>query len=332
MITKIVKKGSDPISIERQKLDPTPFLILLMLAACGSGEDGNGPRPEPVVVYAAYEDLNYLPDLFLGFTEETGIYVTVRNRDAQTIVNEVINDEGSPPADVLLTRSVHGAWRAADEGALRPVIGEEIARHVPMNMRDPDHQWVGVSARVAVLAYDERIVEPSTLESYAALGTEAWAGRLCLSSSALPENQTLIAMLIDDLGARPAELAVRYWARNLTLPPFESQLDLLAAIESGTCAAGIAWLPQAKLGETGPGPVKYFLPPAAVVDIEAMGVARHARQPETALALIEWFVEHAEHVGQIRDVDISVLRPRELAVAGWRGAEALKLAERASYR
>ena len=310
----------------------TRVLLLLALVGCGDSDELAGPRPEPVIVYAAYEDLNYLPNLFLGFTEETGIYVTVRHRDATTIVDEVINDEGSPPADVLLTRSVQGAWRAGDEGALRPVISDDIARHVPEMLLDVDRQWVGVSARVAALAYDERTVDPATLNSYAGLRDDGWKGRLCLSSSALPENRTLIAMLVDELGARDAELAVRYWVQNLALPPFETQAEMLEAIEAGTCAVGIAWRTQAELDADASGFVRYAVPPAAIVDIEAMGVARHAREPESALALIEWFVANADHAGRVRDVDVSGLRSRAIAAAGWRGSEAGELAERARYR
>src|SRR5210317_723766 len=101
-------------------------------------------RPEPVVVYASYEDENYLPSLFAAFTRETGIPVTVRHRPEQQIVDEVIEKRGSPPADVLLTRSVHGIWRAADEGALRPLQSETVSGFAPGWLRDPDGYWTAI--------------------------------------------------------------------------------------------------------------------------------------------------------------------------------------------
>ncbi len=36
--------------------------------------------------------------------------------DAGTIVDRVIENRGSPPADLLMTSTVHGAWRAAEAG------------------------------------------------------------------------------------------------------------------------------------------------------------------------------------------------------------------------
>ena len=46
------------------------------------------------------------------------------------IVNEVIEKRGSPPADVLLTRSVLGAWRAADEDeAVKVIVLRSNGKH-----------------------------------------------------------------------------------------------------------------------------------------------------------------------------------------------------------
>ena len=96
--------------------------LTLLLAACERApETVPATRHEPVVVYASYGDEEYLPALFDSFTASTGIPVTVRHRREEQIVAEVIGNSGSPPADVLLTRAVHGIWQAADEGALRPL-------------------------------------------------------------------------------------------------------------------------------------------------------------------------------------------------------------------
>jgi hypothetical protein len=69
----------------------------------------------PVVVYAAYQDKTYLPDLFREFTRATGNLVIVRNGTVPGIVDDVLQDRVVPPADVLLTPSVSGVWRAAEE-------------------------------------------------------------------------------------------------------------------------------------------------------------------------------------------------------------------------
>ena len=52
-------------------------------------------------------------------------------------------------------------------------------------------------------------------------------------------NRALLAMLIGDLGERPAERVVRGWLRNLALPPFKESARLQAALESGECGVAI---------------------------------------------------------------------------------------------
>ena len=75
----------------------------------------------PVVVYANAEDESLLLTWFAEFTDETGIPVTVKYGDSSANTDAVIANTGLPPADVLLTNSVADIWRAADEGALRPL-------------------------------------------------------------------------------------------------------------------------------------------------------------------------------------------------------------------
>jgi len=143
----------------------TCWLLLVgctfVAAGCGEREpavEQVGPRvqphPEPVVVYASYADEAYLPALFAGFTRETGTRVTVRHADAMAIVDKVIENRGSPPADLLLTANVNGVWRAADEGALRPLGSDVVQQRVPAQLREPDGYWTAVSFRTAQIVFD----------------------------------------------------------------------------------------------------------------------------------------------------------------------------------
>lgn len=325
--------------------------LAAVLALCACEKPAVEPaeresRPEPVVVYASYADEGYLPSLFAAFTQETGIPVTVRHREERQNVDEVIEKRGSPAADVLLTGSVHGVWLAADEGALLPLQSEKIPAVVPDWLRDPDGYWTATGfATIDIVCNANNQVDCDAIDKYEDLGKPEFESRVCLSSSSLAVNRILIAKLIADHGVRPTEIIVRGWIANLALPSFESEQALLQAVEAGTCAVGV--VSSVALHSFGRPTVVATLPQPGYVDVEAVGIGRHARSPDAARRLIEWFVAHESQAAHfvargLRPANAAVLADsfqslksegrRNVGIAGAYDVDAEKLAERASWR
>lgn len=300
-----------------------------------NAQPGGAPAAEAVeqnsvVVYAAYGDKTYLPALFTQFTRETGTIVIVRNGEVPGIVDDVILKRTDPPADVLITPSVAGAWRVAEESELRPNYSAVI-ENVPDLLKDPDKYWSALSYSTAVVVYDPEQIDAAALGPYEELSIESLRRKLCLTSSQLPINRAVIAMLINKLGRREAELAVRGWVANLAQPAFATEEQLLRAMSAGECAVGIVSsdaLAGSRLAVHTPAEI-YF-------DIEAVGVTRHARNPDAAIALVEWLLgedvqaRHAAQTGRLPATDAAGLVPIATVAAGLE--EAVKLAERARYR
>ena len=202
--------------------------IALLVACTPEQSAEEQPALEPVVVYAAYSDREYLPALFEGYTKETGVAVIVRYGATPGIVDDVIDRRVSPGADLLLVPSVAEIWRAAEEGALRPIYSAFVHDRVPTWLRDPDEFWVALSYRTAVLVYNPDVVGADRLSAYEALAGAQFRGRVCLSSASLPINRSVIATLIDEIGIRNTELAVRGWVANLAMPTFDSEAEKMA--------------------------------------------------------------------------------------------------------
>ena len=323
-------------------------ILAITLVACSETGTPPGPRPEPVVVYASYADQDFLPGLFERFTDETGMPVTIRYADEQENVARVVANRGAPPADVLLVPTISAIWLAAEEGALIPQRSAVIDAAVPDWLRDPDYLWTATGFRLGVIVYDPQAIDPDAGIDYASLAEPEYQGRLCLSSAQLSVNRALIAMLIDSLGRRPAELLVRGWIRNLGHPVFDSEAQLLEAILDGRCGAGI--VSSSAVAETDPERLGIRVPATAALDAEAAGIARHARHPDAALTLIEWLVgktaqpllaagnrhypanpaadspSGADRAGRNKAATTNSGR------IGRNNEEALKLAERAAYR
>lgn len=280
-------------------------------------EDASAPAASPpVVVYAYGDSTTGLEEKLAGFTGATGTPIQVVYGDSAELTDDVIADRGSPKADVLLTSNVADIWRAADEGALRPIRSPALA-DVPGEGRDPDDLWVAFESYSAVIGTAERVAAQVT--SYTGLARPDIGGEVCLSSSRLPINRAVIARLIEENGVKRAERIVRAWVRNQKLPPFQTEVELVAALGDGTCGYGMfssdIEAPGVRIAEPLPG---YF-------NVRALGIARHARNPDGAQAFADWVIVNIP-------LDIADQGGKSAGHMGWLDEDAGLLAERAGYR
>lgn len=283
------------------------------LMAC-NGE----PHAAPVLVYAPVAAEAKLMEWLLEFTDETGIPVTAEFGESSSNTDKVIRNEISPPADILLTSNVADIWRAADEGALRPIRSAAMET-VPPVLKDPDGLWAALGVRYAQIGASSHTSD-SHPDNYGDLAKSDYRGKLCLSSSGLPVNRSLVAMLIEDLGVKPAERLVRAWVRNLAVPPFATEAELVAALQSGNCHYGIF---SSSLKASG---IRLIGPDPVYIDIDGIGVTRHARSPDLAHSLLNWMLEKKSLPEPVSS------NGKNIGLAGWWDEDVTQLVERAAYR
>lgn len=286
----------------------TLVLVALILGACS-------PEPPPtVVVYAPAE----LEDALRQQLPGGGFAVDIIAGDVTTLADRIIAGQDSPGADLLVTSTVIDLWRAADEGALRP-LPASVTGHVTPELRDPDGTWVALGHEELLIGIMPEAPDVE-ISSYEDLGSPGLSGHLCLTSSELPRNRVLLGMLIEDMGLKAAERTVRLWARNLAVSPFATEDGLADALRDGTCrVAVLSAIPDV------PGLVR-FAPQPAYRDIRGIGITRHAAHPDEAVRLVEWLVAANPMPEPVNSGG------RHVAIAGWRDEEARLLAERAGYR
>jgi iron(III) transport system substrate-binding protein len=318
------------------------FGLLLLATACGdeggTEAPGNETRAEPVVIYADAPGEAALRPVFEALAADTGVRVTVREAPAAKNLDDVMNNTGAPPADILLTEGIADIWRAGDEGALRPLDADTGIGPVPAAFLDPDGQWFALAADPVVIVYGSAGDAARAL-AYTDLAADEFNGQLCLSSSSLPGNRALIAHLIAEFGPRPAERIVRRWIRNLPLPPFGSAAGLLEAVQAGTCRYAIAR--QSDVLAATPPPA-YRLPPdasATVVSAYGIGLARHARYADSARQVLAWLAgSRGQDQFALATRTRSMAAPppewstRPQAELGWLDDDARRLSERARWR
>ena len=318
------------------------LVAALLLASCerATAPAESNIRTEPVIVFASYDDDSILPKVFAAFTRASGIRVIVQN--SATSVDDVIADHGSPPADVLLSGDVEGVWRAAEKGALRPLPQTPAVTQVPGNLRDPDGFWSAINVRTSLLVYRADLGDFQPPKNYQELAQPRYREQLCVSSSSFVTNRTVIAMLIDSLGVRPAEIVVRGWMQNLAAPMFELEADLLAAVESGDCPMAIVssdnvGRPQGNFASD----IRVATFAQLYANVEGVGIARHARNPDGAAALVDWLLSKSAQddlaaktysYSVLDSVALQNLSAVNVSAAGWKNIDAIKLAARSGFR
>jgi iron(III) transport system substrate-binding protein len=266
-----------------------PVLLLATLGLAGPAKAAG----EPLVIYSARK-YQLVEQLFLEYGRERGIEVKSVTDDGAPLIQRLIAEGAHSPADVFISVDAGDLWRATEAGLLAPVKSQALEAAIPAHLRDPEGRWFGLAVRARTIVYSTERVKPAELATYAALGDARWKGRLCLRSGKHVYNQSLVAMMIGDLGEAATERVVRSWIANLAAEPFSSDTLMLNAIAAGQCDVGIAnsyYL--GRLQAEKPGfPVQIFWADqkgaGTHVNISGGGVTAHAKNRAEAIRFLEW--------------------------------------------
>ena len=253
---------------------------------------------EPLVVYTARK-YQLVEELFQEYGRERGIEVKSVTDDGAPLIQRLTAEGTNSPADVFISVDAGDLWRAKQAGLLQPVKSPALEAAIPAHLRDPESHWFGLAVRARTIVYSTARVKPSELSTYAALGDPRWKGKLCLRSGKAVYNQSLVAMMIGDLGEEATEKLVRSWVANLAAEPFSNDELLMKAIAAGQCDVGIVnsyYLGRLQHNEKD-FPVQIFWADQAGkgthVNISGGGVTKHAKNREEAIRFLEWLASPA---------------------------------------
>lgn len=356
-----------------RRFDPVRLLPMalgvasaLALSACSSPEgagsaaslgaaQGDAVPAGPLVIYSERKP-PLLDPILATYTAETGIAIETRIDGADALIERLAAEGETTPADLLMTVDAGNLWQAAERNLLAPTQSAVLDANVPTNLRDADGRWFGLSERARTIMFASDRVDPATLSTYEGLAAPEWKGKLCLRSAAKVYNQSLVATMIERLGADATREVLKGWVANLAAPPFADDTLLLQAIAAGQCEVGIAntYYLGRLLKEDADFAVAPFWPnqqDAGVhVNISGAGVVAASDRPAQARALLEWLssdavqakfaglnYEYPVKPGMTLDPIVAAwgefkADPVDIAVAGRRQAEAVMLMNEAGWR
>ncbi|NCV85761.1 MAG: extracellular solute-binding protein [Oxalobacteraceae bacterium] len=328
---------------------------LLSLACIALASISTFANADTVTVYSARNE-QLLKPILDRYSKESGTEIKLLTANEGALLARLNAEGASTPADVLITVDAGNLWLAAQQGQLRAMNSAVLQKNIPAHLRDPDNQWFGLSVRARTIVYSKSAVRASELSSYEDLAQPKWKGRLCLRTSKKVYNQSLIAMMITELGEAKTEEVVRGWVANLVTTPFPDDTSLLKAIAAGQCQVGIVntyYLGRILVKEPD-FPVALFWAnqsgSGTHVNVSGAGITKHAKNPLGAQKLIEYLsMETAQSFYVDEDLEFPAnpkvkpnsivkdwgsFKPNLLNVskAGELQAAATKLMDRAGYK
>lgn len=284
--------------------------VFLIVVVTGGALFATGQAEETSNVVHVYSHRHYDTDqeLFRRFEELSGYEVQVVEAGADELIQRLTAEGPNSPADVLITVDAGRLHQATSEELLQSVESPVLDSLVPDYLRGADNEWFALTVRSRVIAYHRDRADQSILSTYEALEGEEFRDNIAIRSSSNIYNISLMASLIEHLGADAAQDWAAGMTENFARPPQGGDTDQLRAVAAGEAdyAVSNTYYIGRLLGSSDPADVEvgeqigvYFPNQPGVegsdgrgahINVSGAGVTRYADNPEGARELIEFLV------------------------------------------
>ncbi|WP_137807745.1 iron ABC transporter substrate-binding protein [Pseudomonas sp. G(2018)] len=228
-----------------------------------------------------------------GFTQDTGIPVTLRNGDDTEMGNQIVQEGAASPADVFLTEN-SPAMVLVDNAGLFAPVDQTTLEQVDAAYRPAHGKWVGIAARSTVFVYNpSKLPEAQLPKSIMDLADPSWKGRWGASPGGA-DFQAIVAAILEQKG----EAATLDWlkAMKTNFTAYRGNSSVLKAVNAGQIDSGViyhyySFVDQSKTGENSKNTALYYFKhkdPGAFVSISGGGVLASSKHKEQAQAFLKW--------------------------------------------
>ena len=272
-----------------------PLAVVAAVAAACSTPATSSPTTtgETIVVYSGRSEELVAP-LFEQFTEATGIEVEARYGDSAEMANLILTEGENSPADVLFTQDA-GALGAVAEDGLLAALDEDLLGRVDERFRSQSGEWVGVSGRARVVAYNTEALSAEDLpDSIADFTDPEWSGRIGWA----PTNGSFQAF-VTALRVLEGEDAAREWLEGIQANDpmvYDSNgaaLEGVAAGEIDVAFINHYYLHQRLAEDPDTAAANHFLTdgdPGALVNVAGAGILSTAANPAAAAVFLDYLL------------------------------------------
>jgi iron(III) transport system substrate-binding protein len=211
-------------------------MLTASAAACGAGSGGDAPANGLILYSGQHEQTTQA--LVNAFEKQSGIQVTVRNGDEDTLAEQIMQEGSRSPADVFYTENSPALMKLAGQHLLAPVAKATLGG-IPAADSSPAGNWVGVSARVSALVYNTSALKPSQLPSSVMdLASPQWAGKLGIAPGET-DFQPIITSIADKYGSAAALAWLKAIKSNAGSHVYQDNETLTSEVNSGQVEIGL---------------------------------------------------------------------------------------------
>jgi iron(III) transport system substrate-binding protein len=203
------------------------LLILASMALVACSQDTT------LVVYSGRSESLVEPVVDL-FRDTTGIEVDVKYGSTSEIAATLLEEGKNSPSDVFFAQDPGGLGAVVD---MLSTLPDDILDPVPAWARSPDGDWVGISGRARVVAYNTDDVDasemPATMEGFT---DPRWKGRIGWP----PSNGSFQAM-VTAMRVQWGEARTREWLEGIMANEpvmYPKNTPTVAAAATGEIAVG----------------------------------------------------------------------------------------------
>ena len=299
------------------------------MAACASDNgsaDGANKDDGPLVIYSGRNE-ELIDPLIKKFEEESGIKTEVRYAGSAEQAQLLLTEGEKSPAHVFLSQEAGALGLVADKDLLT-TLPEDVLSKVPAGFSSNEQQWVGLTGRARVVAYDkDTVAEADAPDTYQQMVDPKWKDKIAVA----PGNASFLAF-VTAIRVTEGDDAAKEWLQKLAQnnsKTYEKNTHVLEAVNKGEAQIGLInhyyWYnlaaeegaenmrAQIKFGQDGD--------LAALVNATGVGIMKKAAEREDAKKFVDFLLSET---GQKYFAEETSEYPLVDGVAGPEGVPPLK--------
>ncbi|MFE5852741.1 iron ABC transporter substrate-binding protein [Streptomyces sp. NPDC056500] len=282
-------------------------LLLPVLAACGSSDDKSDASPaksgesakkgsgDELVIYSGRNE-ELISPIIAKLEKATGTKVQVRYGDSAELAAQILEEGDKTKAGLFFSQDA-GALGALSQAKMLAKLPEGSLNKVDAAYRGGEGDWVGVSGRSRVIAYNPKKTEKAP-DSVHELTKPAWKDKVGYA----PTNASFQAF-VTGMRVLEGDEATLKWLKGLKAngaKTYAKNGAVLDAVDKGEVTLGLInhyyW--YEKVAEVGADKVTakiHFLPggdPGALINAAGVGVLKDGGQQAAAEKAVDYLLSN----------------------------------------